>query len=159
MTRHERIETEHLGYAIHYSENEDVWRCQSLDLEAKTLSAIKSKMGKTLADARRVEPVAVLVVTGRQGASYRTGKMVLPDADGKKAWCMVDDGTEWWRGAQRPVTKRELHDYKSLLPDTPENRAALDALQQEWKAYYQHARTLDDKLGVLPRIQPMDLTP
>lgn len=146
------IETEHLGYAIRYAENEDVWRCEALSLDGKTLSALKSKMGKTLADARRVDPIPVLIVERTYGAKYRTAMMVLPDDAGKKAWCMIDNGTEWWRGQQRPAVKRELIAYEAMVPDTPENRAALDALQAEWTAHYAHAKTLEAKNLALPRI-------
>ena len=147
------IETEHLGYAIRYAENEDVWRCEALSLDAKTLSALKSKMGKTLADARRVEPVPVLIAERSYGATYRTGMMVLPDAGGKKAWCMIDDGTEWWQGAKRPAIKRELIAYDAMIPDTADNRAALDALQAEWVEHYENAKRLDAKRADLPRIK------
>lgn len=148
------IETEHLGYAIRYAENEDVWRCEALSLDAKTLSALKSKMGKTLADARRIDPVPVLIVTSYGGAKFSEANAILPDADGLKVWCMVQNGSEWRKGERRPSIKRELHKYSDLIADTPEARAALASLDERWAEHRAAGEALKAERDAIPRIQP-----
>ena len=47
------IETEHKGYKITYSDNEDVWRCWELNVEHEKLSKLKQRIDRLSLEARK----------------------------------------------------------------------------------------------------------
>lgn len=148
----ERIETDYQGRAIHYAENQDVWKCESLELEAKTLTALKNKMGKLLADDRRVNARPVLIMAQDYDATIKTGNVVLLTEKGKSAWVMVDAGEEWWRGAKRPVTKRMKFAISQLMDPTPENYAAIEEAKRVAKEAQAMAQKAREMRQAIPRL-------
>lgn len=114
------ITTEHNGVEIKYSDNRDLWICPDLDLEAATLSALREKINKVQADARRVNvPVICL---GYYGATIEfAGTATLIDRDGG-VWVTRN------KGKRRSKMSRDR-----VLADTPENRALIAEIETETK--------------------------
>lgn len=146
-----RIETEHNGVGIVYSDNEDKWVCYALDLEADKLSALKTKINKVLADERRVAGVSVLRVS-TYGGDHEPGKVTL--IDGGDVWVMFPAG--YLRGRYERA-RREKVDMRHLVLDTPENRAALDAFAQESRRLRQLEAENQDRRAAIPRVTVSDL--
>lgn len=65
------IQTEHRGYTVRYSENEDNWRCYDLDLEDASLAKLKERIDKLLLKVRKESAVDVLIV-GSEHSSHFT---------------------------------------------------------------------------------------
>lgn len=135
----DHLTIDYRGYSITYSENQDVWRCWSLDIEADRLPTLKGKIDRLIVASRklanplpvirvdyhgRVAPVKVLGLA--QPRKDRAGKELEPDA----AWCMVPD-EEWYfdhdlgQRRKRPIEKREKVRLEQLFVDSPENREAV----------------------------------
>ncbi|WP_375188446.1 hypothetical protein [Sphingobium yanoikuyae] len=142
------IETEYNGQRIHYSENEDLWRCDLLDFKAKTLTAIKSKISKWLADARRVGNVPVIYVGSTYTPEFKEAQVVLKDDDGKHVWIMVNK----MRGGVSSNQGREKVKLETIMADTPENRARIAA----YRAKQEEARKINaeqrELLEAMPRL-------
>jgi hypothetical protein len=117
------VSVEHNGKKIVYSENQDVWRCWEMDLEAKTLSALKNKMNKVDAEARRLGNVAAFIMEEHQ---QKPTPVVLTMIDGDAAWGIRKSITE-------NSNRRQKIPFKDLIPDTPEGRAAIIALQTKYR--------------------------
>lgn len=118
------IETEHAGYAIRYDEHNDLWHCRSLDVQAKTLSALKTKIGAIDADARRVDNAPAIIAPRWGGSAPTACKIVMLDSGGADAWVVVEE-QETYRGERRTVLKRQKAKIGDLIADTPENRVLL----------------------------------
>lgn len=154
------ITTEHNGHMIRYSENEDKWTCWAMSVEAKTLSALKTKLNKLDADSRRVNVTAIklsyhtdpesahevtvtVIEPQREAEKPRWGSTTPPAPPEREAW--VTYQTSKYRGVDKPDMKREKVELKRLLPATPEVRAmlkkardmsaAIKAAQDELKRY------------------------
>lgn len=125
-----QITTEHAGHEIVYSENEDVWRCWNLDAEAKTLSALRTKINKHLAEARRVDNVRVWKMEWSGGPKLCAVTLLEGD---EHAW-ISQLASEAGKGRREKVREKAALD--SLILDTPENRAAMEA----WRALEAAAR-------------------
>lgn len=103
------IETEYRGYNLRYVENEDIWRCFDLDIEASKLSALKSKVAKIDNDARKAEATPVFVI--------QWGRVV-----GGVLLSWVDDGHVWVVCDKR----RRKEKAADIVLDTPEVRAEIN---------------------------------
>jgi hypothetical protein len=137
------LQTTHNDHLILYYEHNDEWKCASLDLSAKTLSALKTKINDFDAKERRLGKGVVLIHVG--GRRYYSGQMIAP----KVRATMLDKNdlekypTVWishLEGGQRE--KVGLH---SLIVDTPENVAVLveaDRLEKEAKALEKKAEKM-----------------
>lgn len=120
------IETEHNGRKITYAENQDVWRCWAMNVEAKTLTALKSKLDKIDADARRIDatraylldhhgekltPVTVTLIAKPAEGGFRSREPLAP------AVHITHEGGG----------KREKVDLSRLVRPTREAKAAVEA--------------------------------
>jgi hypothetical protein len=118
------LTTRHRGQHIRYSENEDVWRCYELDLDAPKLSLLKTKINKALKDAAAETNQRVLNVY-EYGSDWYAAVVVSRD---KKGYCWVS------RTDDKGQVRRSKVRVADLIADTPTNRASLaeyDRLRSE----------------------------
>lgn len=146
-----QITTEHAGHEITYSENEDVWRCWNLDAEAKTLSALKAKINKHLAEARRIGNVRVWKIEWGDAPALHVVTLLEGDA---AAWVSKVNGKT--NGRMRDKV-REKASLKNLVLDTPENRAAIEAWRALERAAAEASRKARDAKEALPHPTQEDL--
>lgn len=144
------IETTHQGYRIRYGENSDTWECFDLQLSANTLSSLKDKINKTLAEERKVGNVAVIRVGSSWSTRMEPGVLTLLDANGtgyeKKpaGWVMFTDA----KGRK----KREKIALDELVLDTPENRATMDSYFKERERIRKLEKAADATVEAMPRV-------
>lgn len=146
-----QITTEHNGHQIVYAENEDVWRCWGMDLEAKTLSALKTKMNAADAAARRVGNVRVFIIPSYSG-DIEEGLVTLLEGDGH-AWVVPPAGKKEVRG-RRSRAKTEI---SSLALDTPAAREAIEAWDRAREFSREAAQAERDAKAAIPRATRADL--
>jgi hypothetical protein len=141
-----RIETEHNGHRVTYAENEDVWRCWDMNVEGKTLSAVKTKLNKLDADARRCN-VPVIVLHHYCCEVDAVGLATL--IDGNEVWVTSKD--------RRGRAERRKVSMSRILLDTAENRAAIEAAsvrRKEGEAIIKEANAM---VSELPHVTVDDL--
>lgn len=119
------IETEHRGYQISYSENQDVWRCHTLELEGSTLTQLKNKIGRYLAKIARASEV-IPAIHALYGETFEDCFVVSLAAKtnyrGEPQVWTYKERQEKWRGEIRTVRDRKQNDASRIILDTPENR-------------------------------------
>ena len=145
-----QITTEHNGHQIVYAENEDVWRCWGMELEAKTLTALKTKLNAADAAARRVGNVKVIVLS--HYGEFSMGVVTLLEGE-KHAWVSPRVPGEKVLG-RRSRTKVQL-DERAL--DTPVVRDAVEAWGRAKLAYQAAAQAERDAKAAIPRATRADL--
>lgn len=118
------IQIKHGEYTIRYSENEDMWNCYDLSLEAPTLSKLKAKINKHDADLRRVENVPVLLLAPWGGKAESGWQVTLIDDDGKSVWVSKAIGSK------RDGKARQKVALNTVMLDTPENRRYVEEYQR-----------------------------
>jgi hypothetical protein len=127
----DQLEITYRGYAVHYAENQDVWRCNALDLDAERLPTVKAKIDRVIAAARKLaEPLSMIrvdyhgtvkPVTVMSLAQPRAGREV------EEAWAMVP-GDEWYfdhaekKRLRREVLERQKIALNQIYDDSPSNR-------------------------------------
>lgn len=128
-----QIKTEHNGREITYAENQDIWRCWDLEMEASTLSALKAKLDKFDADQRRVAQVPAF----RIGSMYERPEkepvqIVLVVAEKDIPEWHKSEGPQVWvvPTSKKGSKSRQKVSLSSLMPDTPEAAAAYEAFLQ-----------------------------
>lgn len=128
------IETFHLGRRVTYSDNRDVWLCDELDMEAKTLSAMKAKIADHEKLSRRVD-VRLMHFSTYYGRTAISTQAVLLEDD-KHVWCnTIESKTDRFGHGRKDVKRREKVKFAELVEDTPEVRALLTAyIAQDKKA-------------------------
>lgn len=137
------IEIEHGGYKVRYDEQADVWRCYDLDLEAKTLSALKTKINKVDADARRVDNVAVFKMSEHD---RRPTAAFITLIDNEKDVWISGDKVKWGKPG------REKTAVTNLILDIQENRDAIqEAIRLSKIADEASTRARDARIA-LPRM-------
>lgn len=136
-----RITTEHNGYEITYGENSDTWSCWALQLEEKTLTKLKDRINKLLADARRIS-VPVIQVTNSWQRDAPMNAVML-DPDGKSVWCTYPE-KQYARFTNRLIgekTRRTKESFESLVLDTPDNRRLIEA----WRSAVEETRRAQER--------------
>lgn len=139
------LQIEYRGYAIHFAENQEVWRCQALDVDGERLATVKAKIDRVIAASRKLDnPVPVIyvdysyrakpveVISLAQPPKDRSGNA---QAEPTAAWCMVPERERYFdreKGeyAYRDTKARQKIKLDSLYIDTTENRAALAEAQR-----------------------------
>lgn len=116
-----QIETTHNEHKVIYREQTDTWECRPLDLSAKTLSALRTKINKVDADARRIDNIPVLILS--YGGRVTQGVATLIDGD--EAWVNEKDGNGY---------SRRKHKLNTLIIDGPAMRAAISDARALTKA-------------------------
>lgn len=75
-----RIETEHRGHTIHWSDNEDMWRCSDLDLSNTSLSRLKDAINKRYLQLRKASSVkAYMLQSGTDQKGYRLHPVTITE--------------------------------------------------------------------------------
>lgn len=145
------IETEHKGYKIRYSENEDVWRSFELDLDAVSLGALKRKIDLVERQARKAAqtpvfvarfnstPVAATITGKAEGSAYRKGEHVWVFLPGEK--------------------RRTKVSIDEVIEDTPENRALIEKHRDFLRAADAAQRAARAALEVIPRMTQIPALP
>ncbi len=144
------LETEHNGYKIHYAENEDVWRCWDLNLDGKTLSAVKAKINTEIKRAREITAMPALVFDASYSTEAREVVITLI-ADEKRVWTLG-------RGRWGDQNKREKTNIELLFADNDENRktlAEMKALSEQVSAINGRIKRLKE---AIPRLTMTDLS-
>lgn len=116
------LETTHNDHTISYNENNDVWQCRELDLSAKTLSTLKTKINDFDAKERKLgkNGVALLYLgdwKNTDGVKVRATMLNKAMEDGSNhaaVWISYIDSKT-----------REKTGIHALVLDTPENHAVL----------------------------------
>lgn len=143
------LETEHNGYKIRYAENEDVWRCWVINLDGKTLSAIKAKINTEIKRAREIDAMPALAFDSSYGITASDVVITLI-ADEKRVWTLG-------RG-RMGNSKREKSNIENLFADNDENRKTL----AEMKALFDRRNEIPDQIKRLresiPRLTVADLS-
>jgi IS1 family transposase len=124
------IETEYLGRAIVYNDNSDLWVCRSLGMEAKTLSALKTKMGKFDAQTRKVR-VEALHLPHLYGYGDGTKCTIVLLASDEEVWVTKakKERISRYNAEEREVMSRHKIAAKELAEPTDHVEAAL----AEWR--------------------------
>ena len=153
------IETEHNGYVIAYAENQDVWRCWGLELEAKTLSALKNKINKVSSDARRLDNVEAIDLSETWGKPKPVKIVMLAGVDYMKkpqAWIIKTAiNPSRFRGEKDQRQKVAL---ENLVLDTPENQKLLSAYLTKQEAVRAAQEEANKAKAAIPRVTLADLS-
>ncbi|MCX5494341.1 hypothetical protein OSH11_06490 [Kaistia dalseonensis] len=137
------ITTEHNGYVVVYSEQDDLWRCPQLGLEAEKLSTLRSKIETTETESRKIDARAFLF--DHSGFSITPVLVVMADGDGTSAWVVnkLDNPRN---------ERREKVDMNRLVEDTPENRQLLLAWRDASRAVYEEGQRVAQLRDAIPRM-------
>lgn len=152
-----RIAIDYKEFEITYSENENVWRCYAVNVEAPSLQGVKNKINAFLAEARRMEGVAALLVSSRY--NYRAPEpcrvqMIAEKTSaiqGDMVWVAVDNWV-MWRGEKINRPERRKVEAKSVVVDTQENRALIAAAEAQIAKMREAEKSADHALAAIPRI-------
>lgn len=118
-----KITTTHNDRPIHYDETNDEWQCPAVDVKAKTLSALKTKINDFDAKERKLGTGVVLIKI--DGYRFRSSKEIAPKV---RATMLDKEATEnhaavWI--SHLSDGQREKTGIHALALDTPENIAIL----------------------------------
>lgn len=130
------IQTEHNGHAIKYDEGTDIWLCNGIDANAKTLTALKAKINDFDAKERKLgkDGVLLLKIDGYRYSNDLVQKVRATMLD--KDINPGDNYATVWI-SHLSDKQREKVGLHILCLDTPENLAALaeaDRLEKEGAA-------------------------
>jgi len=139
-----RIETEHAGHTISYSENEDVWRCYTLDLEAKTLSLLRQKINTWLNKTRKLGS-GVEVWYFSNNWDHKPERV--------KATSLTDDGQVWLALNEkgRYARTRTKVPLDKIVMITDENRKLIGEMQKTYVLKEQAKAAFDAAFEAIPR--------
>ena len=119
------IQTEHQGYKIRYAENEEVWRCWDLDLQSKSLAALRTKIAAAARKLRVAQAAGLEVWVGNSwgGGDMKLGVIDALDPDGKRAAVFI--GQAGGDGKRQ----RSKFDIANLLPRNPDQDAKIATMR------------------------------
>lgn len=108
------LSTTYKGYTIEYSEMSDNWVVGSPRMEAKTLSALKTKIDAVEKSERKLgQGIKCLLPDRYSSASFAYVHATLLDVNGSAVWVRTQDGSRSKVGAHQ------------LIKDTEENQTAM----------------------------------
>ena len=145
-----RIEVEYGGFKIVYGDNDDLWHCYALNLDAKTLSSLKEQIGKVLTEARKVGNRPVLRISTGYNAGFEAGVLMRLDASGTH-----DKQPAGWVTFVKPksgAAERRKIALSELADDTPENRSTVKSYLKRLSELRQMREAADDTIARIPRI-------
>jgi hypothetical protein len=156
------LETEFRGYRIRYSENEDVWRCHSLDMDGANLTQLKNKIGRYLAKiAKTAETVPAIVANYGDQFEYVEIVSVANTLNYNKQpqlWT-TKERQESYRGGTRTVKDRAKYDAASVILDTPENRVLVEAAEVLIRQAAAAKKKATEAVRLIPRVDVSTLRP
>lgn len=137
------ITTEHGGYEITYIEADNLWRCNHLDIEASSLSAVRELIDKADIDTHPLNVPAFLL--DHSGFSITPVVVISIDRDDKNAWVInkIDDPKNF---------RREKVSLHRLVEDTPDARNALLAWRDASRAIYEEGQRVAQMRDAIPRM-------
>ena len=137
------VRYKHNGYMIAFSDNRDLWYCNELDLDDKSLSKLKTKINKYDSEKRRVSNVPAWEM--QNYSTTLTPVVITLIEDDKQVWVSRDKGHN--RGRER--SKESL---SGLIPQTDEARKAI--LIWKDKVRIQQAAAAEEKAAreAIPRV-------
>lgn len=146
---------QHRGYEIHYSENQDVWRCYDLDYEHARLGKVKEKIDAIEREHRKMARQAIYISNDGQAKEV---VIVSIDEDRDRCFITTDQqGTDRWGRPIEGKLKRERVDLKNLCDPTPENRVLIAAMAQKREAYLAAMKAATAAREAIPRLTRSDL--
>lgn len=113
------IKVTHQGYDINYSENEDIWRCWDLNVEAASLSKAKQKINKIVANALKNMDIECYLLSRYGGSDIEIARITSRDAKTGEFW-VVKTGNE----------RRERVKAEYLIPYTKEIADKLEEVKR-----------------------------
>ncbi|MGE3914678.1 MAG: hypothetical protein AB7F78_03180 [Hyphomicrobiaceae bacterium] len=137
------IETDHLGQRIIYSENSDTWQCLEMELQAKSLSALKTKIADALNAARKCDVEAIYFPSFSSWEKAKVTMLVEPD----EAWIVHPEG--------KKMRRRKVK-FNELLPDTPESVRLIKEWRDLSAAAESARRAAEAARAAIPRLSPDD---
>lgn len=126
--------TKHNEHEISYNEDDNSWRRPSLSVEASSLAALRAKINKIDADARRID-VPVLF---RDYSGWNRGRATLFEGD-RYVW--VSQGKT-----------RRKEGVSGVIFDTTENRAIISEVNKEVARLQAEVKVQQARLDALPRV-------
>lgn len=164
-----QIKTEYKGYSIYYSDNRDMWCCGAFDLEAMSLSSLRTKIDLHDRNERRIEPVQVYVIpseySGGPASQLVDVTLIKPaDKQGKRGVRIRREGfqavntyrtdptTKKTIYQQEPHVYRENASMEYLAPATPEAKTAIEAYNAAWEVEHAAAARRKELHALIPRV-------
>lgn len=148
------IETTYRGYRIHYSENEDVWRCSDLNAEAVTLTALKQKMSRLILKARKESGAGIPALHLGHSKVYEPVEIVGRAGVG---WDRKTPSV-WYMG---PGTDGKVTRQKAMITDfvapTAEDTAALEVVVKIDEEISKLSTERFERLRVITRLIEADI--
>lgn len=139
-----RIETQHKGYAISFSENSEEWTCYQIEYSSKSLAAVRRKIDVMDRERRKAASVPCFVLNWHGAKDGVVVELASADRFERKAFVMVDDG-------DRKPSRRKLG-ISELAPDTPEVRALIAEWQTADRKAKEAAKRAETLLKAIPRL-------
>jgi hypothetical protein len=142
------IEIKHNEHSIRYDESSDLWECRSLEMEEKTLSALKTKINEFDAIERRLgDGVSLFLLEGAHGyLGLANDIKVRATMLGKEIGFGNIDGV--WV-SHIGSKKREKVYLKNLIYDTPRNVMDLriaDDLRKKADELYKESKNMLERI-------------
>lgn len=131
----------HNGYTIRYREDENVWSCYALSLEAKSLKSLRQKINEIDAVQRRVDNVKAINVRNYGGNTPCEITLIHDEHE-----CWIKE-----RG-RNGSSSRSKTSFNSLVLDNEENRAALATLKAAKEVAEKADQRATDLARALPRV-------
>ncbi len=150
--------TTHRGFDIRYSENEDVWRCYDIDVDGATLSAVKRKIDRHIAESRKAERMPAIEIPHSSFFGEEVVEVLVTAIADKRRLSSKD---KVW---VTPASKRRRRDkdrYQieigSLAPETPEARTLIVVWRTAVAALRRAEKAEERAKAAIPRLRPSDL--
>lgn len=129
-----RIELQHQGFDIYYGENDDLWHCTHLRIEAKTLSKAKQKINEHVRNALKTIDLQFGLI---EWSNVKKVQIVGRDATTGQFWVMGEDG------------RRSREKLEKLTPWSDDIQAKLDEaerLGKEANALLRQSREIKESI-------------
>lgn len=148
------IETSYRGYRIHYSENEDVWRCSDLNAEAGMLSTLKQKMSRLILKARKESGAGIPALHLNHSKVYEPVEIVGRAGVG---WDRKTPSV-WYMGPGHDgKVTRQKDMINNFVAPTAENTAALEVVVKIGEEVSRLSSESYDRLKDIPRLTEADI--
>jgi hypothetical protein len=151
----------HRGHDIRYNENNEVWSCHALNVEHVQLSRVKEMINKIDKQARELgeDGVRVLIVHDYGSVEMKEAYAYAIDANREDVWVTTTKEHYARHGGKSIVDTRKKAKIDTLVLDTPETRAAIQAYLDAEKEVQRVARERREYLKTLPRLTMPELKP
>lgn len=144
------IETEHRGFKIRFSENQEVWMCYDLDFESPSLLKIRQRIDAHERKKRKKAELVQVWFIDYHSAPHLAWVSSVDEPNTSRygtdrCWILVEPATA---GGKR---ERLKVDVKSLAPDTEETRQLVTRLVAAIKSRRVAEQSATDAMAAIPR--------